>query len=194
MAAEGPGLLAGPALVRIQHQLEIGAPVEQQADQRQLVPHGVASHLQLGLEGGLVQPLLPVLEQLLGGALNEGIGFGQAGVLLWPVTAGTVEPELHRGQPGGYGLPPGQLRQAGQALGLRLGQALPGETGQGGYLPPAVVDAHQQALSRHLHLAVKGQGLGKGQLVAIEGECHQGFRLYLEKSGRRFSLNALRPS
>ena len=141
-----------------------------------------------------MQPLLPVLEQFLRGALNEGIGVGQCRRLFRPDPPRTVQTKLNRGQPGGHGLPPGQLRQAGEALGLRLGQALSGEAGQGGYFPPAVANAHQQALSRHLHLAVKGQGLGKGQLVAIEGECHQGFRLYLEKSGRRFSLNALRPS
>ena len=83
---------------------------------------------------------------------------------------------------------------ASEGLGLGVGQGLFGKSWQGGYLPPAIVDAYQQALARYLQLTVKGQGLGKGQLVAVEGECHQGFRLYLEKSGRRFSLNALRPS
>ncbi len=141
-----------------------------------------------------MQPLLPVLEQLLGGALDQRIGLGQGGTLLGPATTGAVEPELHRGQLWRRGLSPRQLRQTVEGLVLGVGQGLFGKSWQGGYLPPAIVDAYQQALARYLQLTVKGQGLGKGQLVAVEGECHQGFRLYLEKSGRRFSLNALRPS
>ncbi len=169
MAAEGPGLLAGPALVGIQHQLEGGHPIAQQADQCQLVTHRIAGYLQLGLAGGAVEPLFPVFQQLLRRALNKGVRRGQRIALLRPFAACAVEAKLHRRQHGIRGISGGQGRQSGERFLLRLLQALLREAGQGGNFPPAVVDAHQQPLSRHLHLAVKGQWLGKRQLIAIEG-------------------------
>jgi hypothetical protein len=187
VAAEGPGLLAGPALVGVQHQLEIGAPIEQQPDQRQLVAHGVAGYLQLGLEGVSCSHCFQFLSSSWG-ALDQRIGPG--GHLLGQHDGRSRARTAPRAAVAS-GLSPRQLRQTGEGFGLGLGQGL-GKSRQGGS-PPAIVDAYQQALARHLQLTVKGQGWVKA-VGSDRGECHQGFRLYLEKSGRRFSLNALRPS
>lgn len=105
-----------------------------------------------------------------------------------------VETELHRGEQGFDMASLFEPLQTEQSLGLGLVEGLLGEAGQRCDFAPAVFPFQQQPLAHRDLAIVELQRLAERQSIAVEAGFHHGFRLNLEKSGRRFSLKALRPS